>query len=70
MGNYVKHGFKLVDVPRFSGKTLNCKYSVGEHSFRVAYIALAVADQYNIENPDSPINVEEVLRKALIHDVE
>lgn len=70
MSDYTKYGFQLVDVPRFSGKTLNCKYSVGEHSFRVTYLALAIVDQYNIENPNNTINVETVLRKSIIHDVE
>lgn len=29
-----------------------------------------IVDKYNLQNPDKKINVEEVLRKCLIHDVE
>lgn len=60
----------MVNVQRFSGKKLDCPYSIGEHSYRVACLSMVMIDQYNKENPDNKISVEVALRKALLHDLE
>tara|TARA_Y100000034_G_scaffold33928_1_gene41487 strand:- start:9403 stop:10071 length:669 start_codon:yes stop_codon:yes gene_type:complete len=69
MDNFSKYVFKMVNVNRFLGKKLDCPYSIGEHSYRVACLSMAIVDAYNKENKEK-INLEEVLRKALIHDME
>ena len=70
MNSFFTHVFKLKDVQRFAGKSLNSNYSVGEHSFRVAALSMAIADSYNLENPKDKVCVEKVLRKAILHDLE
>jgi len=63
---------KLSNVMRFTVDQLDAEYSAAEHSFRVAILSLAMAEEYN-ENrtPDmSELCVLETLKKALCHDWE
>ena len=60
----------MANVERFAGLSLASEYTIGEHSYRVATLAMAICDQYNKDNPKKKINTEEVMRKALLHDVE
>ena len=72
ISGYTKHLFKLSQVFRFAGKRLNHRASVAEHSFRVAGLAMSIVDQYNKDHAleNRRISVEEVLRKAILHDLE
>ena len=65
-----KYICKLSNVARFAGKKLNHPYNTAEHSFRVASLSMLIVDDYNHKNPKNKINTEEVLRKALLHDLE
>ena len=66
----ITHAFKMVNVKRFAGLHLNSPYSVGEHTHRVATLAMEITNWYNVENPENKISLEEVLVKALLHDME
>ena len=70
--NFIKSVFKMSNVLRFAGNNLDADYTIGEHSYRVACIAMAICDEYNknIKLKKNKINTEEVLRKALLHDME
>lgn len=61
---------RLGNIYRFASLKLDKPYNGAEHSFRVAVLAMCIADQYNVTHPTKKINVEEVLRKALLHDIE
>lgn len=65
----IKHSRILSNIKRFASINLTKEYSVGEHSFRVAILAMQIVDHYNLEN-ETKISVEETLRKALLHDLE
>ena len=65
-----KAATRLGNSFRFANLKLDKPYTGAEHSFRVAILAMLIVDDYNNLNPKTPINVEEVLRKALIHDLE
>ena len=67
--NFIKYAFKMANVQRFAGSNLDAEYSIGEHSYRVALISMAICDEYNKKNKKK-INMEEVLKKSLIHDME
>lgn len=67
--NFIKHIFQMSNVQRFSGKTLHNPHSIGEHSYRVSVLAMGICDHYN-QNNKSKISMEEVLKKALLHDLE
>jgi putative hydrolase of HD superfamily len=43
--------------------------SVAEHSFGVAFVALALADVLNAADGDEPLDLEAVLVMALLHDL-
>lgn len=60
----------LSNIKRFGTSHLVQPYNVAEHSYRVCMMAMIMVDNYNSENPNNPINVEEVMRKALLHDLE
>lgn len=60
----------MANVQRFAGKKLDCPYSIGEHSYRVACLSMLIIDQYNKENPEDKIDMEIALRKSLLHDLE
>ena len=70
MSEFIKHAYKLSSIPRFVSNTLTSPYSVGEHTFRAAMLAMAIIDDYNDKNPKKPINFEEVMKKILLHDIE
>lgn len=61
---------KLSNVKRFAALKLDREYSGADHSYRVAMLGMLIVDEYNSQNPKKPINCEEVLRKALLHDLE
>lgn len=65
-----KAACNLTSIKRFANLKLDKEYSAGEHSFRVGILSMMIADDYNKRNPKNKVNVEEVLRKALIHDLE
>ena len=67
--NYTKAIFKMANVYRFSGLSLNAEYTIGEHSYRVACLAMSICDEYNSKN-EIKVDTLEVLRKALLHDLE
>lgn len=67
--NFYKYVCKLGSVKRFAVDNLKYPYSVAEHSYRVAMLSMLIVDDYNLKNHNK-INSEEVLRKALIHDLE
>lgn len=67
--NFIKYVFKMSNVQRFAGNNLDAAYSIGEHSYRVSCLAMAICDDYNKKNKRK-INTEEVLKKALLHDME
>jgi 5'-deoxynucleotidase YfbR-like HD superfamily hydrolase len=60
----------LSNIKRFGTSHMVQPYNVAEHSYRVAMMAMIMVDNYNNENPLDKINAEEVMRKALIHDLE
>ena len=68
--SFIKSIFRMANVERFAGLSLASEYTIGEHSYRVATLAMAICDQYNKDNPKKKINTEEVMRKALLHDME
>lgn len=70
MTKIYKYACMLNNIPRFTGKNLTEYVGGAEHSYRVSILSMLFVDEYNLLNPNSPINVEEVLRKALIHDLE
>lgn len=66
-----KHVCKLSNVKRFAALKLVREYSGAEHSYRVAMMGMFIVDEYNsLPTTTSKISCEEVLRKALIHDLE
>ena len=67
---FIDYICKLTSVPRFTGSYLVQPQSGADHAYRVAMLALQMVDDYNHRNPSTPISREEVLMKALIHDVE
>lgn len=59
----------LAHVPRWSIVPCSRFQSVAEHSFRVAAIALSIADRLNKFNlPSSVVIKSEVLQWAIVHD--
>lgn len=60
---------RLSNINRFAGTRLLAPYTVAEHSFRVAILAMSIAEDYNNRN-DNKISIESVLKKALLHDLE
>lgn len=60
---------KLSSIPRFVGSPLSQYQSGADHAFRVAMIALQIVDEYNLKHKKK-ISREEILMKALLHDVE
>jgi putative hydrolase of HD superfamily len=68
---FYKQVCKLSNVKRFAALKLDREYSGADHSYRVAMLGMMIVDEYNSLVADSKkISVEEVLRKALIHDLE
>ncbi len=67
--NFIDYICKLTSIPRFTGSYLVQPQSGADHAFRVTMIALAIVDDYNSRNKKK-IKREEVLMKALLHDVE
>lgn len=68
---FYKQVCKLSNVKRFAALKLDREYSGADHSYRVAMLGMMITDEYNsIPNNTKKISVEEVLRKALIHDLE
>lgn len=68
---FYKQVCKLSNVKRFAALKLDREYSGADHSYRVAMLGMMIADEYNsISANTKKISVEEVLRKALIHDLE
>lgn len=66
-----KHVCKLSNVKRFAALKLVREYSGAEHSYRVAMLGMFITDEYNsLETTTTKISCEEVMRKALIHDLE
>lgn len=66
-----KWSTRLSSIKRFNGQKLAAEYSVADHCFRVAMLAMIFVDEYNLtRGKDEQISSEEVLRKALIHDIE
>jgi 5'-deoxynucleotidase YfbR-like HD superfamily hydrolase len=65
-----KYVCRLTSIKRFAALKLDREYSTADHSYRVAMLSQFIVDDYNERNPDKKINAEEVLRKALIHDLE
>ncbi len=65
-----KQACKLSNIKRFAALKLDREYSGADHSYRVAMMGMLIVDEYNAKNPNKKISCEEVLRKALIHDLE
>lgn len=61
---------QLSTMLRFAGMRLDNPASVADHTLLVTYICMVVADEWNRNHPESPVNTEEVLKKALLHDLE
>lgn len=70
MSKFYGYVCRLGNIKRFPAIRLVHEYSGAEHSYRVAMMGMMFADEYNRLNPTKPINVEEVMRKALLHDLE
>ena len=72
MNKLYQQASNLSNVFRFARLRLANNYSVSEHSFRVAILSMIIADDYNanVDHGDKFIDVELVLRKALMHDME
>jgi 5'-deoxynucleotidase YfbR-like HD superfamily hydrolase len=66
---FIDYICKLTSIPRFTGSYLVQPQSGADHAFRVTMIALQMVDDYNSRNKKK-ISREEVLMKALLHDVE
>ena len=67
--SYYKAICRLGFVNRFNGIPFLKPTSVADHSYRVANLSLLIVDEHNARFKNK-VSVEEVLRKALIHDVE
>ena len=73
---------RLKEIKRCNNFPVISKEDVAQHSFYVALLAMIMADQYNewacsvkIDSPTLEVefvlvNIEDVLRKALMHDLE
>ena len=70
MSEFTKYSYKLSSIPRFVSNILSAPYSVGEHTFRAAMLAMNIVDRYNDENPKNKISFEIVIKKILLHDLE
>lgn len=70
--NFIDWICKLTSMPRFTGSPLMEPQSGADHAFRVTMIALQIVDDYNYrqKRKSDQISREEVLMKALLHDVE
>lgn len=68
--NLYRYACRLTSIKRFAALKLDRDYSAASHSYRVSILAMMIADDYNQTNPVTKINTEEVLRKALLHDLE
>lgn len=68
--NLYRYACRLTSIKRFAALKLDRDYSAASHSYRVAILAMMIADDYNQTKPAVLINTEEVLRKALLHDLE
>ena len=64
-----KWACRLSNSKRFANLKLDKEYSGAEHCFRVAILAMTLADDYQ-NRTGKKLNVEEILRKALLHDIE
>lgn len=66
-----KHACKLSNIKRFAALKLSREYSGAEHSYRVAMLGMLIADEYNsLPTTTEKVSCEEVMRKALLHDLE
>lgn len=69
--NFISWICKLTSTPRFNGSYLVQPQSGADHAFRTAMIAMQIVDHYNASKKEKDqISREEVVIKALIHDVE
>lgn len=68
--NLYKAAVRLGNTYRFAQLKLDKPYNGAEHSFRVAILAMTIVHDYNNKNPNKQVNTEEVLLKALLHDLE
>lgn len=66
MDNLYKAFCSLTNTPRFNTTRLLAPYSVADHTTRVMYLALRLAEEF----PVPGVNVELVLKGALFHDLE
>ena len=64
-----KWACRLSNSKRFANLKLDKEYSGAEHCFRVAILAMTLADDYQ-NRTGKKLNVEEILRKAILHDIE
>ena len=73
LDNLVKFVFgqhnRLSCIKRYNNTPKLSEESVAEHSYYVAFISMLIADYLSIEK-DIIIDVEELLRMALLHDIE
>lgn len=68
--NLYKAAVRLGNTLRFTNLKLDRPYNGAEHSFRVATLSAIILADYNKRNPEKQINGEEVLLKAIFHDLE
>ena len=68
--NFYKTAEELGAIKRYAGINLKRPESVAEHSYYVILLSLALVEDYNLRNPQKTISVEEVMKKATLHDLE
>lgn len=56
---------RLSNVQRFQGRAISAQYSVADHTMRVVYLAMRLADECGLD-----VNTEKVMKQALFHDFE
>ena len=70
-GNFIHWICRLTSTPRFNGSYLFQPQSGADHAFRTSMIAMQIVDHYNAgKDIKDQISREEVVLKALLHDVE
>lgn len=65
MKNFLRSVYGLSNVKRFTAHRMLHEYNVAEHSFRVAILAMVIAD-----DSEEHVEFESVLARALLHDFE
>lgn len=66
MDKMYKFACRLSNIERFQGRCMQARYSVADHSYRVALLTMRMCDEWRAPGLDSDL----ALRIALLHDLE